>query len=138
MADIFHYFNIKTQDTTKIFEAVNSVPGIKGWWTTGTRFKDGVYEFAFTETDKEQFKIIETIENSVVKWEAVKGHKEWQGTKVEFRILPKTDGTTDLSFRHYNWKEQSDFYGVCNYHWGLYLRSLKKYIETGTGSPHQY
>jgi hypothetical protein len=34
-----------------------------------------------------------------------------------------------------NWREPTDFFASCNYHWGYYLRSLKLLLETGEGTP---
>ena len=44
---------------------------------------------------------------------------------------------TILRFTHGNWRESTDFFASCNYHWGYYLRSLKLLLETGEGTPFQ-
>ena len=138
MTQIYHYFNIKTSNRSEIYEAINTIRGIQGWWTSGTVKEGNQYAFSFAGSITETFRITGDIPNESVEWTCVDGAEEWIGTVVEFKLIPKGDGTTDVSFRHYRWAEQTSFYAVCNYHWGLYLRSLKQYIETGEGTPHQF
>lgn len=60
-----------------------------------------------------------------VKWTCTKGPQEWIDTKISFSIAEDRDKHTQIIFEHDGWKDASDFYGMCNYHWGLYLKSLK-------------
>jgi hypothetical protein len=61
-------------------------------------------------------------------------HPEWVGTRVTFDLEP-AGGRTMLRFGHRGWREATDFLGSCNYQWAHYLRSLKRYCETGAGEP---
>jgi len=138
MAQIFHYFNIKSNDQAQIFEAVKTVAGIKSWWTSGTKQIDDCLEFTFNDvgTMRKLFRVTNASPNTLVEWECLEGADEWIGTKVEFKIIPKDDGTTDLSFKHDQWADQTEYFAHCNYHWGMFMKSLKQYIETGVGAPH--
>ena len=136
MEQIYQYFNIKSTDQVEIFKAINTVEGIQSWWTKGTVLENGVFHFQFNGNYTKSFKIVNTEGTSKVEWECIGGHDDWIGTKIEFKLMTKGD-STDLSFRHYNWKEQSEHFASCNYHWGLYMKSLKSMIENGDGTPHE-
>ncbi len=73
-------------------------------------------------------------DNSRVDWECLQGDEQWVGTSFVFD-LEEREGKTVLRFLHGNWREATDVYASCNYHWGCYLRSLKLHCETGTGHP---
>lgn len=137
MAEIFHLFNIKTAEVSKIFDAITTQVGLSSWWTTETSGKFGtgkVIEFRFSKDYKKGMKIISLDENKKVEWECIEGDDQWLGTKIKFELIQK-EGSTDVKFYHTAWKEVSDLFGICNYHWGLYMKSLKTYIEVGKGNP---
>ena len=138
MTEIFHFFNIKTTEPQKIYDAITTKEGLASWWTTGVDAKPGIgsiAEFKFLPNYHKKMKVTNLVENKLVEWECVYTDDEWIGTTFKFEIIPK-EGSTDIKFYHSGWKEQNNFYGVCNYHWGLYMKSLKSLIETGEGTPH--
>jgi len=137
--DIFHLFNIKTNDSEKIYNAITQQEGLASWWTTETVAKSeigSIIEFRFTKNYKKGMKILNLEENKIVEWECIDGDQEWLGTKIKFEIIPKEE-STDIKFYHTDWREITDLYGICNYHWGLYMKSLKAFIEEGKGNPHK-
>ncbi len=138
MEQIYHFFNVKIADANQAFLAINTAEGIQKWWTSGTEKKDNVFIFSFGENNVETFKVLNAVEPKTIEWQCTNGSTEWIGTIVEFKIEVRDDATIDISFRHYNWAEQTKFYAICNYHWGLFMKSLKLYLETGTGTPHNY
>jgi len=136
MANIKHYLLIKASPE-KVYKALTSTEGLKGWWTLEAKTDEqvgGVAEFIFGEYYYNKMKIVELVQNKKVEWECIKGDKEWIGTNFVFSLDEK-DGDTILRFTHSNWKEETDFFASCNYNWGYYLRSLKLYCETGIGTP---
>jgi len=138
MPEIFHLFNIKTEEPAKVFDALTTQKGLASWWTTATEAtpKDGsIAKFRFSPDYHKEMKVVKLEKNKTVEWQCVKGDDEWQGTKLSFSIEPAEQGI-NVRFRHWNWKEQTDLFGICNYHWGLYMKGLKTYIETGKGNPH--
>ena len=50
-------------------------------------------------------------------------------THVIFEIS-KHLNLVKLNFKHTYWKEQTEFFATCNYHWGRHLTMLKNYCET--------
>ncbi len=79
-------------------------------------------------------KIVKLVPNRTVEWECIKGDNEWIGTNFVFNLEEK-ENETILKFTHAKWREETDFFASCNYHWGYYLRSVKLYCETGSGTP---
>ncbi len=136
MAHLKHYLLIKASPD-KVYKALTSTEGLKGWWTLEAKTDErvgGIAEFIFGEHYHNKMKIVKLVPDKIVTWECIKGDKEWIGTTFLFDIEVK-DGDTILRFIHDNWKEETDFFASCNYHWGYYLRSLKLYCETGSGTP---
>ena len=137
MHEIYHQFNIKTDDTLKIYRALTEQAGLAGWWTTATTAVPqvgSVATFRFSPDYHKEMKVTNLEEGKLVEWECIRGDEQWLGTTVRFELIPGED-STDVRFYHGNWKEKSDLFGICNYHWGLYMKSLKSLIEDGKGNP---
>lgn len=140
MPEILHLFNIKTTDPSKVYDAITTQQGLASWWTTGVTAKPevgSIASFRFIPEHLMEMKIIKLVKDKRIEWECVTGDKQWVGTKLIFSIEPEKD-SINLRFSHIGWREATDFYAVCNYHWGLYMKSLKTFIETGKGNPHFY
>ena len=137
MYDIFHLFNIKTNDSLKVYKALTEQEGLASWWTTATTATPevgSVATFRFSPEYHKEMKVTNLDEGKTVEWECIHGDDQWLGTTIKFELTQK-ENSTDVKFYHGNWKEQSELFGICNYHWGLYLKSLKTYIEDGKGNP---
>ncbi len=136
MSSIKHYLIIKAQPE-KVYNAITKTGGLKGWWTIEAKADEkvgGIAEFIFGERYYNKMKITNLLNNKKVEWKCLEGDKEWIGTTFLFDLEEK-DGSTILRFSHSNWKEDTDFFASCNFNWGYYLNSLKKYCETGVGTP---
>ena len=136
MKAIKHYLIINSP-ADKIYSAITEIEGLSSWWTEDTSGKSAmgnIVEFNFRENDHNKMKITLLEKNQKVEWECIEGDHEWIGTKFSFSLESKEERTI-LRFAHFNWKEETDFFASCNYHWGYYLRSLKLYCETGKGTP---
>ena len=122
-----------------IYSAITTKEGVANWWTEQTKIGNKVGDiniFDFGERYHNEMKILNLVPNKQVTWECLEGDKEWIGTKFIFEIEEK-DNRSVLKFTHNNWREETDFFASCNYHWGYYMRSLKLYCETGKGNPFQ-
>jgi len=136
MANIRHNLIIKAS-IEQVYDAITSEEGLKGWWTEGATAKpvEGyVNHFRFGEEYFNRMEIIKLTAPTTITWKCVDGEKEWIDTELSFE-LSKRDEDILLKFSHLNWAEESDFYGLCNHHWGRYLDSLKLLCETGLGKP---
>jgi uncharacterized protein YndB with AHSA1/START domain len=138
VAEILHLFNIKTTDASKVYDAITTQEGLSNWWTTETTATpevNSIATFRFLPDYYDEMKITKLEKNRRVEWHCIVGDKQWVGTKIIFSIEPEQN-SINLRFSHTDWREKTDFYAVCNYHWGLYMKSLKTYVETGKGNPH--
>ena len=136
MAGIKHYLLIKASPE-KVYIALTTTEGLKGWWTSeanAEEFVGGIAEFIFGDQYHNKMKVTYLKPNKKIEWECLEGDKEWVGTTFLFDLEEK-NGSTILRFSHNNWKEETDFFASCNYHWGYYMSSLAKYCETGKGTP---
>jgi uncharacterized protein YndB with AHSA1/START domain len=136
MASIKHYLIIKAPPE-KVYKAITTTEGLKGWWTLDAIVDEnvgGVAEFIFGERYHNKMQITNLEQNKKVEWKCFQGDKEWIDTTFVFDIEEKV-GNSVLRFTHGNWKEETDFLASCNYHWGYYMRSLADYCEKGEGMP---
>ncbi len=132
------------------FDAVTS--GVEHWWTSPDRplqkigdrakfsFPPGVSYWTFELTDMDR--------QSRAEWSCVDAlhvHKgqpkaietEWLGTKVNWNIKTDPEGTT-IELEHVGLSPQLLCYEICEAGWDVFfLGSLKQYLETGKGTPHQ-
>jgi uncharacterized protein YndB with AHSA1/START domain len=140
MVDILHRVGI-TATPEKVYEALTTVDGLAGWWTTDTSGdRDGVLKFRFGNLGGFDMKVLDLQPNARVLWEVVEGPAEWVGTTVSFDLA--TDGTdgewTIVLFAHAGWREPVEFMNHCSTKWAIFLMSLKSMVETGTGAPHPH
>jgi uncharacterized protein YndB with AHSA1/START domain len=138
MTAIKHLLVIKSSPE-KIYSAITTNEGTAKWWTEQSEIGNKVGDiniFDFGDRYHNEMIIINLIPNKKVEWECLVGDKEWIGTKLIFEIEEK-DKNSVLKFTHSNWREETDFFASCNYHWGYYMRSLKLFCETGKGNPFQ-
>lgn len=136
MSAIKHYLVIKASPG-KVYKAISTTNGLRRWWTAEANADDqvgGFAEFTFGKQYYNKMKITKLIPDKIVKWECLEGNAEWIGTTFHF-YLEEKDGSTILRFIHGNWKDETDFFASCNYHWGYYMRSLAYYCEKGEGTP---
>jgi uncharacterized protein YndB with AHSA1/START domain len=138
MTAIKHLLVIKSSPE-KIYSAITTNEGTAKWWTEQSEIGNKVGDiniFDFGDRYHNEMIIINLIPNKKVEWECLVGDKEWIGTKLIFEIEEKGKNSV-LKFTHGNWREETDFFASCNYHWGYYMRSLKLFCETGKGNPFQ-
>jgi uncharacterized protein YndB with AHSA1/START domain len=120
----------------KIYQAITTQEGLSNWWAKQTMAKPelgfvNVFTFGDSRND---MKISKLITNSSVEWTCIDSIEEWIDTKVTFDLEEK-EGKTLLRFSHSGWRNLTDTFAECNYHWGKFMTSLKSLCETGTGTP---
>jgi uncharacterized protein YndB with AHSA1/START domain len=131
MADILHRVGIDAP-SSKVFEAISTVAGLRGWWTaeaSGDAGNGGLIDFGFCE-----MKVTTSKPNELIQWRCTRGPDDWVNTEVSFRLISK-EGQTFVLFKHANWKQQVEFMHHCSTKWAVFLLSLKDWIERGEGRP---
>jgi uncharacterized protein YndB with AHSA1/START domain len=137
MADILHKLEIKAP-RDRVYQALSTQDGLAHWWTHDTKAEPkvgSIAEFTFQKKFVQKMRIDDLQPGKRVAWTAVEGTDEWQGTKITFD-LSEENGETVVRFGHRGWREASDFLAHCSYRWAYFLRSLKLYLQEGTGTPH--
>jgi uncharacterized protein YndB with AHSA1/START domain len=127
--------------TSKVYQALSTKEGFRGWWTGDCdvdarqggeaefRFNQGqvAMRFRFDRLDPEKAVRMTCVGNT--------NNEEWQGTTLSFDLEPQGGGATEVRFRHDGWTRKSDCYNQCVGGWDHFMKSLKSYVETGTGAP---
>ena len=143
----------------KVYDAITSQEGLSAWWTPGATAKaeiNSLARFPFGDGYFKEMKIVTLIPGLLVKWNCIKGDKEWIDTSLSFRLeagndktllsthpevkgqidqLGESENITLLIFQHENWKDYTPMFAECNYTWSRFLWSLKLLCETGKGLP---
>ena len=138
--DILHRVGIKAS-SEKVYNALATIDGIAGWWTTNTQGDSrvgGLIKFRFSRDGREiggfDAKVVELRPAERVVWQVLEGPQEWVGTKISFD-LKQEDGYAIVLFKHSGWKEPVEFMHHCSTKWAVFLLSLKSLLETGKGAP---
>ena len=136
MVDILHKVGIKSSSLDDAYQALTTIKGLSGWWTSDTRGESragGIIQFRFGAGGFDM-KVLGLDSARRVEWLVVDGPQEWLGTKVIFELRQEADWTIVL-FKHQGWKEPVEFMHHCSTKWAVFLLSLKSLLETGKGSP---
>lgn len=135
---INHYIQLKTTKEN-LYQVITTSKGIQAWWTECPIYEakvGGKTHFIFKGNGYHNIMEITQLEpNKLVEWKVLQGDEQWMDTIIRFEIIQKENGV-HLRFSHNLWRQQTDFFGHCNFHWGKYLMSLKKLLETGKGEPY--
>ena len=135
MANITHKIATPA-DINAVHDALATLPGLNGWWTTDTSGypgAGGTLEFRFNGQGPDMK--VEVCEPERVVWRVAAGPEEWLGTTIEFRLEGEDDGKTELYMSHAGWAEETPFHYHCSMKWAAFLLSLKEFVETGRGRP---
>lgn len=132
------HLNIIKAPAAAVFEALTTQQGLAEVWTTDLNVSPEtgfVNEFRFdAETDLMEVTLLE--KDRRIAWLCLQSDPQWIGTTISFD-LSEEQGKTTVRMKQDGWKELTDFYRYCNYHWGWFLYSLKCYCEDGRGIPYQ-
>ncbi len=132
MADILHRIAVKDIGPEAVFDAVATRAGIASWWIGETSGDDAVGGTLDFGADIKALVVERRPER--VSWKVTQGAEEWIGTLITFDIR-NDGGWTVVLFKHEGWAEPVEFMHHCSTKWGVFMLSLKQYLETGTGSP---
>jgi uncharacterized protein YndB with AHSA1/START domain len=139
MVDILHRVGI-TQPQEAVYEALTTIEGLAGWWTTdvhGDGDAGGVLQFRFDGAPDPggfDMSVLEAKPAERVLWEVVAGPEEWIGTHVSWDLRTEGDYTI-IMFAHQGWREPVEFMHHCSTKWATFLMSLKSLLESGVGAP---
>ena len=137
MAEIKHQIPIQAPPE-KVYAAIATQAGLRGWWTADTTADDkvgGKAEFGFDRRGMVFRMNIEKLDPARrVVWSCQGDHPEWNGTLLTWEVTPQNGGTT-LRFIQSGWKTVSDFCAMCNSTWGELMYRLKAAAEGHSRGP---
>lgn len=153
MATLYHQVWIDAPVAT-VYEALATAEGLGQWWAphTATETDDGLV-LAHSPGPAHgdvQMKVLDSTPNERVEWEIISSHPSrspasaWTGTHIAFEITEREspgqwlgmdnegETMTVLDFTHAGWDEDSEFFGFCNYAWGVTLDMLRQWCESNS------
>jgi hypothetical protein len=122
-----------------VFGSVSTADGFRGWWCkqiTGSDAKGGKLVLKFPSGHVATLSLTKSAKPSVVEW-TVQDHnamKEWIGTKLLFEIQPAGSNRSDITFLH-TLAVECDCFDASVNAWNYLMKSLKVFLESGTGTP---
>ena len=137
MVTIYHCLHIAASPET-VRAALVEKAGLAGWWTKAVEGDSAPgcnLTFRFSSGAFNTMKV-QSVQPMRVEWECTAGHEEWTGTRVRFDVRPEGGGAK-LCFSHSGWRGQTEYFGECSFHWAQYLVSLRRFCETGRGTPNE-
>jgi uncharacterized protein YndB with AHSA1/START domain len=138
MPEIAHLIKIRAAQD-KVYQAVSTAEGIRNWWTRDAALDPnvgGAGEFGFYGHRMViKIKVAELTAPGHVAWDVVSSTGgAFDGTTVSFDLTSE-EGITPLLFAHRGFKPGANNIASATTRWGFYLLSLKRYLETGRGTP---
>jgi len=135
MHDVMHLLRIHAS-SERVYEAITTAEGIRQWWTRDAVIEPKVGaagEFGF---NGKRFVVKITVEElnpaARVRWRVA--NSAWQGDEIAFNL--KTDeGDTTVLFAHRGFPRADEGFASATTRRGFYLLSLKRYLQTGKGTP---
>ncbi|MDM5155058.1 SRPBCC domain-containing protein [Bacillus sp. DX1.1] len=126
----------------KVYEAITTAEGFKGWWTTDAKAEPqigSIAEFGFYNRQAVFQMHIDQLEpGKLVAWTAQHDMPGWKGTKIRFDLNVNENGATIVNFNHSGWESMEGPYAMINTTWGTLMYILKQYVEgNNPGAWHQ-
>jgi uncharacterized protein YndB with AHSA1/START domain len=144
MHEIVHELTIAAP-AKNIFDAITTPEGLAGWWSTdaeATPELDSITKLRLATGAQVVLRVDLLEAPELVHWECVEGPEEWVGTTIALRIEAldrdddgQPDGVCRLRFWHGGWPYADGMMPRSSFEWAMRLDSLRRYLETGTGSP---
>jgi uncharacterized protein YndB with AHSA1/START domain len=127
-----------------VYDAIATPAGLRAWWTRACDDGgDGLLTARFGSTFK-VLRVDALARPRRVEWACVDAYldaptlarrDEWRGTTIRFTLDPLGPSRTRLRMEHVGLVPAIECYEMCASGWDQFLESLKRFVETGVGSP---
>jgi uncharacterized protein YndB with AHSA1/START domain len=134
--DIVHCIDIDTTPE-RLYQAITTQEGLAGWWAPQSKAEPklgSLNEFNFGPERTLKFRVEQLESARRVVWSSLQVPPDWSATQVRFDITPKGHRVS-RRFCHSGFASTAGSFGMTNYSWAQYIRSLKFFLETGKGEP---
>ncbi|MFQ5526345.1 MAG: SRPBCC domain-containing protein [Thermoanaerobaculia bacterium] len=132
MPAIRHRFPILAP-AASVFDGVSTPQGLDSWWSersAGTAEPGAKFELWFGPGYDWRAVVSRCVSGREFELELTRADDDWVGSRVGFD-LSETGGVTQVEFAHRGWPSANDHYRTSCFCWAMYLRLLKRYVETG-------
>jgi len=137
MADIVFEFPVSVP-IERVFESVSSPAMLDQWWTksaAGSPRLGEEYELAFGPGYDWRARVTQCEPPTSFELEMTKADADWMGTRLTIQ-LSKVAGGTNVAFSHSGWPNANQHYRASCYCWAMYLRVMKRFLESGEVVPY--
>jgi uncharacterized protein YndB with AHSA1/START domain len=139
MVDILHRVGA-VASLDDVYRAIATPEGIAGWWTTDVSFAGGegaVMTLGFPVAPRPFELRVDEVSDQRVRWSSVgEFPPHWAGTEIVWTFQPSENGrSTTVHFAHDGWASDEGPLPSAAMTWGILMTSLKRYVETGVGTP---
>ncbi len=137
--DILHDLPVHVPPA-RVFEMVSTPAGLDRWWTRhaeGAPAPGAEYTLDFGPGYQWRARVTDHDPPRTFELELVEAMPDWQGTRVRFALEEPAPGRTALRFAHRDWASATAHYRGSSYCWALYLRLLRRTLETGEVVPYE-
>ena len=122
----------------RVLTAITTEAGYRAWWAQDADFdgKHGTFRFAQpSETRSVTFRV-DRREGSGIAMTCVahENNPDWLGTKLALTLCETKTGT-QVHLVHSGYPARNEVFERCQEAWPYFLRSLARYMMTGTGEP---
>lgn len=117
---------------TEMFEGSSS--RVDGVFTI--RFGDQIHKTMRIKKLTDNAEIVWLVEDSLIALPELKNQTEWIGTTIVWEIEQKNT-ITQVKLIHIGLNPDIECYEICSGGWQQFLGSLKKFLETGSGTPYR-
>jgi uncharacterized protein YndB with AHSA1/START domain len=132
MPDVVHDFPIFAS-AARVFAGIATPTGLDAWWSltsSGEPRAGTSYVLGFGPEHQWRARVARCESDRCFELELTHADADWTGTRVGFE-LDERDGRTDVRFHHTGWPEANAHYRTSSFCWAMYLRLLKRYVESG-------
>lgn len=134
MPDIRHLIHIAAP-AEAIFELVSTPDGFARWWAEDVELgPGGLVRLGFFDRQTVYALRAETMLRPIrAGWRCESG-QQWSGTHLVF-MLERKGAETLMHFSHTSWREDSEYFTLCNTTWGELMYRLKATAEGKSPGP---
>ena len=123
----------------RVYTAIATPQGMDCWWTMtagGEPVENAVYALGFGPRFDWRGRVTRAVPGSAFELVITVADSDWTGTRVTFELAPTGRDATRVRFSHTGWPVANQHWRISCYCWALYLRLLRRYVETGEVVPY--
>jgi hypothetical protein len=127
-------------DADRVYEALSTTRGQRGFWTADCDVSDTHARFGFPQAPVDLNVEVSSEASKLVRMRVTSGFPFWEGSTWEWELgeAARAETGTGVMFRHYGFGEgypETDL-GYTAQTWAMILDRLAAYVGSGTAQPY--